>query len=326
MVANALIDELTSRDGRLKGKDLRIVKLVRSDSVEGSSSALLDTEDTVVTLPWNPKASPVIDPEALESIDTIVHLAGENVGTGEGPLGFLGIRAWSEKKKSEILDSRVGPTSAIANAIASTKTPTTFICASGIGVYGADFFENEQEESPPAADEDTPVEQTTGFLADISRQWEAATTPATGRVANLRFGVVLSKKGGALAKLYPVFFLGGGGILGSGQQFFTFVSARDAARAIVHTIETDSINGPVNVCSPQPCTNKQFTSALGSVLFRPTILPLPGFVVQLAFGEMGEEMLLGGVKAVPKKLLMSGFEFQHNTIEEAIQSAVDEDI
>jgi NAD dependent epimerase/dehydratase family enzyme len=136
----------------------------------------------------------------------------------------------------------------------------------------------------------------------------------------------MSKNGGALGKLYPIFFLGGGGIVGSGQQYFTFISARDAARALIHTIETPSLRGPVNVCAPVPCTNAAFTSAFGKVLGRPTILPLPGFAVSTLFGEMGDEMLLGGVRATPAKLVESGFQFLHPTIAEALQSAVDETI
>ena len=129
-----------------------------------------------------------------------------------------------------------------------------------------------------------------------------------------------------MGKLYPVFYLGGGGNVGSGQQYFSFISARDHARAIVHTLETPSLEGPVNFCASAPCTNAEFTKALGKGLSRPTILPFPSFAVKLLFGEMGEEMLLGGVRALPGKLEKSGFQFEHPTIDLAVQSALDETI
>lgn len=340
MLGNALIDELKSREnGMLNGKTMRIVKLARSESIQDEDDDNgIDTEQLMSASNWNPNAmSPTktINPKALESIDAVVHLAGENVGTGllPGPLGLLGIQAWSDEKKNSIMNSRVGPTNALATAIAASKTPTTFIVASGVGVYGSNFFANENDETS-LPDETFDVSETTGFLAEVSRQWEAASQPAVGsgaiskknRVVNLRLAPIMSKLGGALGKLYPIFFLGGGGIVGSGDQYFSYISARDAAKAIVHTIETPSLSGPVNLVAPIPCTNKEFTSALGKVLFRPTILPLPEFAVKLLFGEMGEEMLLGGVKAAPKKLIDSGFEFQHENIEKALESAVNENI
>merc|ERR1712032_834984 len=121
-------------------------------------------------------------------------------------------------------------------------------------------------------------------------------------MGNLRISPILSKNGGMLGKLYPIFLLGGGGIVGSGEQYLSFVSARDAARIVVHVLETPSLSGPVNACAPNPCTNAEFTAALGKLIRRPTFLPLPSFAVSLLFGEMGEEMLLGGVRAVPEKL------------------------
>eukprot|EP00545_Synedropsis_sp_CCMP1620_P009659 CAMPEP_0119019322 /NCGR_PEP_ID=MMETSP1176-20130426/21500_1 /TAXON_ID=265551 /ORGANISM="Synedropsis recta cf, Strain CCMP1620" /LENGTH=387 /DNA_ID=CAMNT_0006973487 /DNA_START=54 /DNA_END=1217 /DNA_ORIENTATION=- len=321
MLGSSLIDELEKQQ-TVNGKPVRIVKLSRSENVGTKTLG----DDAITTLSWNPKATSaetVIEPEALDQIDAIVHLAGENVATGLGPLGFVGLRPWTDAKKAEILDSRVGPTRGLAKAIAASKTPTSFLVASGVGVYGSDFI----GDAKPAVDESMDVSSTTGFLTDVSREWEAAGQDAgKNRVVNCRMGVVLSKNGGALAKLFPIFFLGGGGNVGSGNQYFTFISARDAARALVHTLTTPSLKGPVNVCSPEPCTNAEFTSAFGKVLSRPTILPLPGFVVSLLFGEMGDEMLLGGVRATPGKLSNSGFEFQHPTIEEALQSAVDETI
>ena len=324
LLGTALINELENQQA-LNGKPIRIVRLTRSEAIDGSR---LGEESTgIVSLPWNPKGSNpenVIDLSALEKIDAIVHLAGENVATGLGTLGFLGIRPWTDAKKAEIVNSRVGPTEALAKAIATSKTPTTFVTASGVGIYGGDFVGSNKA----AVDETMDTSTTTGFLAKISRAWEEATLPAAGRnrVVNARLGVVMSKNGGALGKLYPIFSLGGGGNVGSGNQYFTFISARDAARALIHTLSTPSLNGPVNICAPVPCTNAEFTSAFGKVLSRPTILPLPAFVVSALFGEMGDEMLLGGVRAIPGKLTKSGFQFNHPTITEALQSAVDETI
>jgi len=362
MLGNALIDELSKKqDGLLKGKQLKIVKLQRSDNIEegleldadvdvdatststststsagaGADADANENNINITTLNWNPNAigADSINKQALESIDTVVHLAGENVGAGllPGPLGMLGVQAWSKEKKSLILSSRVGPTKALATAIAECIKPTSYIVASGVGVYGSDFFAGDNEKNAP--DESADVSFTKGFLAEVSRQWELASLPAIregallkNRVVNLRLAPIMSKNGGALGKLYPIFFLGGGGIVGSGNQYFSYISARDAARSIVHIIENDSIKGPVNLVAPTPATNSDFTSALGKVISRPTFLPLPEFAVKLLFGEMGEEMLLGGVKAAPKKLLDSGFEFQHETIEKALKSAVNESI
>jgi uncharacterized protein (TIGR01777 family) len=344
MLGNAVIDELSKKQGgMLKGKQLKIVKLQRSDNIEeglaldndATSAESSESNINITTLNWNPNAigADSINKQALESIDTVVHLAGENVGAGllPGPLGWLGVQAWSKEKKNLILDSRTGPTKALATAIAECTKPTTYIVASGVGVYGSDFFADENDKIAP--DESADISNTKGFLAEVSRQWEFASLPAIregallkNRVVNLRLAPIMSKKGGALGKLYPIFFLGGGGIVGSGNQYFSYISARDAARSIVHIIENDSLKGPVNLVAPTPATNSDFTSAFGKVISRPTIVPLPGFAVKLLFGEMGEEMLLGGVKAAPKKLLDSGFEFQHETIEKALESAVNENI
>jgi uncharacterized protein (TIGR01777 family) len=323
LVGTAVRDELGRRE-TLNGKPVRVVRLSRGSVAE--QKALDDMTET--TLVYNPKGSSadeVIDLSAAAEMDAIIHLAGESVATGMGPLGFLGLRPWTDAKKAEILNSRVVPTKALAKVVASSKSPKTFLVASGVGAYGDNFI----GEDSVAVDETFDISTSGGFLAEVSRQWEAASEEAkTGknRVVNMRFGVVMSKKGGALGKLYPIFFVGGGGDVGSGKQYFSFISARDHARAIVHALETPSLTGPVNFCAPEPCTNAGFTKALGKVINRPTILPLPGFAVNLLFGEMGKEMLLGGVRALPAKLEKSGFKFNHPTIEEALQSAMEEEI
>ena len=266
MVGTALRDELTRRQ-IVNDKPVRIVRLIRSDQAEDKD--LSNVEATDVTLQWNPKGSTaqdILSPTALASLDAIVHFSGENVATGLGRLGFMGLRPWTDAKKKEILDSRIVTTKALASAIASSPNAKTFLSASGIGVYGDHFIGNEFE----AVDETAEVSKTSGFLAEVSRRWEEATTQAAqstkNRVVNMRIGVVMSRNGGALSKLYPIFFLGGGGNVGSGNQYFSFISARDIARAMVHTLETPQLSGPVNLCSPQPCTNAEFTQALGKAL------------------------------------------------------------
>jgi uncharacterized protein (TIGR01777 family) len=287
LIGTALQDEL-SKTGQMNGKPIRTVVLKRGD--QASETKLSDDTPSTTSAVWNPNGSnpsAVIDPALLENLDAVVHLSGENIATGLGPLGFLGIRPWTDEKKKEIIDSRVVTTSAIASAIAASKNKNIdLLVASGVGAYGPNFF---APNNPTPADESTDISRSGGFLAEVSRRWEASTEPAVkagNRVVNLRNGVVLSTKGGAMAKLYPIFFLGGGGIVGSGEQYFPFISRRDMARAIVHVLKTPKLSGPVNMCAPDSCTNAEFTSAMGKVLNRPTILPLPGFAVSLLFGEM----------------------------------------
>lgn len=328
LIGTAFRDEV-SKQGTINGKPVRIVCLTRGAQAEEKELADAAGETKLI---WNPNADTpesVVDVKALQSMDAVIHLAGENISTGQGILGPLGIRPWTDEKKAEIINSRVVTTSALAKAIGSSNKKTDFLVASGVGAYGPKFIGKDV----PAADESTDISKAEGFLAEVSRQWEDASLGAKKngncRVVNLRNGVVLSTKGGAMAKLYPIFFLGGGGKVGSGDQYFPFISARDMARAMIHVLEskaTPQLQGPVNMCAPESATNAEFTIAMGSVLKRPTILPLPSFAVSLLFGEMGEEVLLGGTRAIPSKLLNSGFQFSHPTVREAVQSAVDETI
>lgn len=329
LIGSAFQNELDSI-GSVNGKPVRVVTFQRGKEAESVDEESLSDEAFTGTksVTWNPSGADgeVVDESVLQSLDALVHLSGENISTGQGLLAPLGIRPWTDSKKQEILDSRTITTSALAKAIAASgNKKCDFLVASGVGVYGPDFI---GESAAPAANESADVSSTGGFLAEVSRVWEAETKAAESagnRVVKLRNGVVLSTKGGALAKLYPIFFLGGGGIVGSGEQYFPYVSNRDMARAMVHVLETKSLKGPVNMCAPEPATNADFTSAMGSVLGRPTLLPFPGFAVSLLFGEMGEEVLLGGTRAAPKKLLDSGFKFLHPTVEDAVRSAVKEE-
>eukprot|EP00960_Hanusia_phi_P064720 765885-Hanusia_phi.AAC.3 len=241
-----------------------------------------------------------ITSEDLANVDAVVHLAGENVATGTGPLGWLGIQAWSEAKKAEIIRSRQEGTESVVQAIngcPAGQRPKTLVCASGVGFYGYTTEDAVVDESSPMG---------TGFLAtEVCPTWEAAASKASCRVVISRLAPVLSSEGGALGKLLPIFNLGGGGIVGSGKQYFSWVSLRDCVKGIRFMIDTPSLSGPVNLCAPQPVTNSDFTSALGKALQRPTFLPFPDFAVRLLFGQMGEEMLLGGQRAMPSKLLVA---------------------
>ena len=189
--------------------------------------------------------------------------------------------------------------------------PSTLVCASAIGFYGSRGDEPLDEESASGK----------GFLAEIGREWEAAAAEAEElglRVVMLRFGIVLSPAGGALAKMLPPFRLGGGGRLGTGRQFMSWVSIDDAVGAIHQALQDKDLRGPVNVTAPEPVTNERFTGALGRVLGRPTLFPLPASGARLLFGEMADEMLLASTRVVPRKLERSGFRFHDPRLEGAL--------
>lgn len=251
---------------------------------------------------WDPDNG-IVDLADLGDIDAVVHLAGDNISTGR----------WTEQKKSRILHSRVNGTELLARHFAaSAPKPRVFVCASAVGIYG--------NRGPKLVDETSGPGDS--FLADVCRHWEQATAPAADagiRVANLRFGVVLSATGGALKKMLTPFKMGLGGIVGSGAQYMSWVSIDDALAAIQHVIATDAIRGPVNLVSPNPVSNRDFTKILGRVLHRPTILPLPAFAARIALGEMADELLLAGARVTPKQLMANNYHFLHPQLQEALQ-------
>jgi uncharacterized protein (TIGR01777 family) len=256
---------------------------------------------------WNPGER--LDPEKLASADAIVHLAGKNVAG-----------RWTEKFKQEVLESRVQGTRTLANAAAESYRrsgqPRIFISASGISYYGDRGDELLTEESSPGQ----------GFLAEVSQQWEAATAPAseTGvRVVNLRIGVVLAHDGGALKPLLLPFRLGLGGRIGSGQQFWSWISFDDVIGVALFALHNDSLRGPVNTVAPGAVRNEEFVRALGKELHRPAIFPLPTWIVRTFLGEMGEELLLTSIRAEPTKLKIAGYKFLHPDLKEAIRGALD---
>jgi len=230
-----------------------------------------------------------ITSEELEGAEAVIHLAGENIATGSLPLG---IQAWTGGKKDEIMRSRVEGTAQIVSTInACKKPPKVLVCASAVGLYGYDSGDAEFSEASPRGN---------GFLAEVVDKWEQESSKAKCRVVNARFGVVLSKQAGALAKLLPIFQLGGGGILGDGKQYFPFVSERDAVSAVKFLATSGNAKGPYNIAAPVPATNADFTSAMGSALSRPTILPFPGFAAKALFGQMVNQPSLDPQPPTPK--------------------------
>jgi uncharacterized protein (TIGR01777 family) len=250
---------------------------------------------------WDPEKG-TIDVAALNGIDALVHLAGENIAAGR----------WTGKRKARIRDSRVKSTKLLSDTLAKMQTPPkVMISASAIGFYGDRGTELLREDSAPG----------TGFLPDVCRQWEAATDPATRkgiRVVHLRIGVVLSRNGGALSKMLFPFKAGIGGKIGSGRQYWSWISIDDLCSTILHCIQATGLHGPVNAVSPSPVTNFEFTKALGRVLHRPTFFPLPAFAARLVLGEMADALLLASTRVEPAKLLGSRFVFQHKGLEAAL--------
>jgi uncharacterized protein (TIGR01777 family) len=287
--ASGLIGSALGRELVAAGHD--VVRLVRARAAGPGE------------LEWDPENG-LIDSAALVGIDAAVHLSGATIG-----------RRWSNRRKAEILDSRVSSTDLLAETLASLDPrPSVLVCAGPIGIYGDRGDEILTEES----------ELGTGFLADVGRAWENACEPARAagiRVVNLRAGIVLAREGGALARLITPFKLGLGGRIGSGRQWWSWVALDDVVGAIRFALETD-IAGPVNLVAPNPLTNTQFTKALGKALGRPTILPFPAFAAKAMFGEMADEALLSGQRVLPARLLDAGFPFEYPEIDPALARAL----
>jgi uncharacterized protein len=251
---------------------------------------------------WDP-AGGTIDAAAFNDVDAVVHLAGEGVAS----------HRWSSAVKKRILDSRVRGTRLLCETLASLSVkPSVLVSASAVGYYGDRGAEMLDESAAPGA----------GFLADVCQQWEAATTAARDaniRVVNLRIGVVTSTKGGALASMLTPFRMGVGGVLGSGQQYISWITLDDLVRAIVFALQAAALSGPVNATAPEPLTNREFTKTLGRLLHRPTVATMPSFAARLAFGEMADEMLLSGSRVAPRALQAAGFAFQYPELEPALR-------
>lgn len=243
-------------------------------------------------------------PESFDPLDAAIHLSGANVAG----------QPWTLEYRKKIRDSRVQTTLSLGEMLISLpKPPRVLVCASAVGIYGDRGDEILTEDSAPGK----------GFLADVCQEWEGATrdVEAAGiRVVHVRFGVVLGRSGGMLKKLLPTFRMGLGGRLGNGKQWTSWVALPDLLRAVQFCLETESMRGAVNVVSPQPVRNAEFTSAMGKVLERPTMLPVPAMALRLAFGAMANETILSSARVLPERLLHAGFRFELGDIETALRS------
>ena len=253
---------------------------------------------------WDP-SSGAIDVSAFEGLDAVVHLAGENVGV-----------RWTGERKRRIRESRVVGTRLLAEALAELKQPPrVLVSASAMGIYGHRGDEVLTEEA-------TPGGPPSDFLVDVGRQWEAATEPARAagiRVVHLRFGIVLTPRGGALGRMLPPFRAGSGGPLGSGNQWVSWISVDDAISAVHHALFTEELSGPVNAVAPEPVTSRTFAATLGRVLHRPAILPAPAPALRLLFGEMADTALLASQRVSSARLVASGYSFRHPRLESALR-------
>lgn len=284
LVGTALVPALTANGHE-------VVRLVRSQTVS--------TPHTVL---WNPLAGE-IDKYALTGMQAVIHLAGENIAAGR----------WTNARKERIRSSRVKGTRLLCETLAGmAHRPEVLLCASATGFYGDRGDEMLDEESTFG----------TGFLAEVCREWEAATEPVRQvgmRVVHLRFGVILSPQGGALGKMLLPFRLGLGGRIGSGRQFMSWITLDDAVNALLHALAHANLQGPVNVVTANPVTNHEFTKTLAHVLWRPAIFPMPAFAARLAFGEMANELLLASTRVLPKRLQGTGFVFSFPELDGALR-------
>ena len=283
LIGSALVTAL-EKDGH------DVVRLVRGPAAPGE-------------VHWDPAAGQ-LDLAGTDKIDGAVHLAGEGIGD----------KRWTPEQKRRIVDSRVASTDLLARSLASAgHRPSVLISASAVGIYG--------DRGDVVIDEDSPAGA--GFLAEVCRQWEAATAPAADdgiRVVVARNGIVLSPQGGALKKLLPLFKIGMGGRLGSGRQYLSWISIDDEVGAIMFALQNDSLSGPVNLTAPHPVTNAEFTKTLGAVLGRPTVVAAPKFGLSAVLGhELVSEMLLAGQRVMPMRLLGGGYTFRDPELEPALR-------
>lgn len=254
-------------------------------------------------LRWDPMRE--IPRQLISGFDVIVHLSGESVAG-----------RWTEAKKRRIRESRIISTQNLARTLTQAeKKPGTFVCASAIGYYGHRGEEILTENSSSGS----------GFLAEVSNDWEAATAPASDagiRTVNLRTGIVLSTHGGALKQMLLPFRLGLGGKVGNGGQWWSWIHIEDFVSAFQHIVDNISMIGPVNMTAPNPVTSAEFTETLAKTLKRPALLPLPAFAAKLALGEFAEEGLLASARVEPKKLLESGFKFRYSELAAALTELI----
>jgi hypothetical protein len=286
--ASGLVGAALVRELRAAGSE--VVRLVRRAPAESGEAR------------WDPERGE-IDPDALRGATAIIHLSGESIAQGR----------WTAEKKRRLVESRIKSTDILARAAAAqTDRPNALVCASAVGFYG--------DRGDAWLDETSA--RGSGFLADLCAGWEAAAAPAKDakiRTVHMRLGVVLAPSGGALASMLPAFRRGGGGKLGSGEQFTSWITLDDAVRAFALALQDGELHGAVNVCTPSPVTNAELTRALGRALRRPTLVTIPAFALRLAVGEMADEVLLASQRVRPSRLLARGFEFRFPHIDEALR-------
>jgi uncharacterized protein (TIGR01777 family) len=279
---------------RLEKAGHRICRLVRREPGPASSEVR-----------WNPNAR-TLDPGIFAGKDALIHLAGESLASGR----------WTESRKQKIYNSRVRGTQLLAESMAGLPSPPrVLVIASAIGYYGDRGAEMLVEDSKPGF----------GFLSDVCHDWEEATGAAAKagiRVVMLRIGMVLSRSGGALAKMLPPFRMGAGGRIGTGRQYWSWIELSDLAGIFLRAVEDKSLEGPVNAVSPNPVRNLEFTRALGEVLRRPTFFPLPAFVARAALGQMADDLLLASSRVIPAKLTAAGYTFRFPEIHAALRQAL----
>jgi len=254
---------------------------------------------------WDPLHG-TMRPTDLDGVDGVIHLAGENLAEGR----------WTADRKSQLRQSRIASTGLLASTMASLgKPPAVLICASAIGIYGNRGDELLDEASAPGS----------GFLAELVRDWEASAEPAREagiRVVHARFGVILSRQGGALAKMVTPFKLGLGGPFGDGQQWLSWVAMADVFGMISAALTRTDLSGPINVTAPEPLRNREFVAALGHELGRPAVVPIPAFALRLALGEMADEALLSSTRVLPRRLEEAGFLFRFPELKAALHEVL----
>ncbi|MGI9035538.1 MAG: TIGR01777 family oxidoreductase [Pyrinomonadaceae bacterium] len=276
----------------LIAKGHEVIKLVRK------------TPKSADEIEWNAeKGFSESEQSKLENFDAVIHLAGDNVASEN----------WSEEKKRKIKESRTVGTKVLVDALRKCKNPPKiFVSASAIGFYGDRRDEILTEDSAKGA----------GFFPEVCSEWEREAQKAVdfgARVVMPRIGVVLAADGGALEKMLTPFKFGVGGVIGSGKQWMSWIAIDDLIRIFHFALENKNLRGAVNAVAPNPATNKEFTKTLGTVLHRPTILPIPEFAIKLLFGEMGETLLLQGARVLPKRLQDAAFEFKFPILEDAMK-------
>ncbi|GLW97115.1 TIGR01777 family oxidoreductase [Microtetraspora sp. NBRC 16547] len=278
----------------LRADGVEVLRLVRREPVAPDEAF------------WDPERN-LLDPFVLEGAEAVVHLAGAGIAD----------RKWTESYKRELVDSRVVGTRTLVEGLSLLRSrPPVLLSASAVGYYGDTGDREVDESAPPGA----------GFLADLVRDWEEAAGPVEQegiRLVRLRTGVVLSRRGGALAKVLPIFKVGAGAALGSGRQYVSWISLPDWLTAVRFLIANPDISGPVNLTAPEPVTNTEYTRAIGRALRRPTMpIATPAFALRLALGEFANEGLLTGQRVIPRRLLEAGHRFSHPTLAEALAAVL----